>query len=422
MSVNDAYNQMATSGLYGKPPGLKGKYDNVRRFWEDKVTAYFLRPFLEEVKKNCLESGRKVRILDLGCGSGDGYELLTEVVNHDASPGKVKVNVLPEDEIDLYVGVDLNSELLAQGRGYFGNCDNVRFLKGNFLQGLGVEDEPPFDIYLANYGTLSHCDDREVEELLGRIIKHGGESTIFMGDWLGAYSYEWQNLWVNPLEEDYTLPYVVSYLYEEEERKDLEAFHMRLMDRPTLFSIINKVAHDNGAELKVLRVFDRSLLVGRHMETGEYYDYPQKIRSAVNSLLEPECRTDLREVKVKYQPAKGYDVVNDYFKRLETAWNNLVEIAENVLAGDYYEVSVNGHAELEGEIGEYTQDIDEFLSLSAKTLTRLMQQSQNLPVEDVRANIIEPQLAYLLRRAEMVFQEGQGMGHGFTAILEIVKK
>ncbi len=419
MSVNEAYKKMATSGLYAKPPGLKGKYDNVRRFWEDKITAYFLRPFLEEAKRNCLENGQKVRIMDLGCGSGDGYELLTEVVNHDASPQKVQVNVLPEDEIDLYVGVDLNSELLEQGRGYFGNCDNVKFLKGDFIQGLGVEDEPPFDIYLANYGTLSHCTDEEVEQLLVRIINHGGKRTLFMGDWLGAYSYEWQNWWANPLEKNYSMPYVVSYLYEEEERPnaELESFDMRLMDRPTLFNIINRVSEKTGVEIKVLRVFDRSTFVGRHIETGDYLDHPQKIRTAVNSLLEPECRTNLEEVKVSFQPREGFPWINEHFKRLEQCWNGLVDIAENILAGEY------DYINLDGEIGEgveeHTKDIDEFLSISAKTLTHLMRQSRDLPVEDIRANIIEPQLAYLLRRAEMVFQEGLGMGHGFTAILEI---
>jgi len=414
MSVNDAYRQMATSGLYGKPPGLKGKYDNVRRFWEDKKTAFFLRPFLEDIKRRCLENGRKVRILDLGCGSGDGYELLTEVVNHDASPREVEVNVLPESEIDLYVGVDLNSELLEQGRGYFSNCEHIKFLKRDFLQGLGVEEEPPFDIYFANYGTLSHCRDEDVEDLLLRIIEYSGKKAIFLGDWLGAYSYEWQNFWADPLEKNYTIPYVVSYLYDREEREnvELESFNMRLMDRATIFSIINRVARRSRhhVEIKVLRLFDRSLFVGRHIETGEFNDCPQKLRSAVNSLLEPECRTDLEELRVHYQHAEGFEHLNRRFKRLERIWNSLVDITEKVLEGKTVALD---HGE---------DEMGDFLSLSTRTLVQLNDQVKGLPVEDVRANIIEPQLAYLLRRAEMIFQEGLGMGHGYTAVLEIEKK
>ena len=35
MAEVDAYNEASQSGLYQKPTGLLGKYDNVRRFWED---------------------------------------------------------------------------------------------------------------------------------------------------------------------------------------------------------------------------------------------------------------------------------------------------------------------------------------------------------------------------------------------------
>lgn len=40
---------------------------------------------------------------------------------------------------------------------------------------------------------------------------------------------------------------------------------------------------------------------------------------------------------------------------------------------------------------------------------------------DSRANIIEPQLAYALRRLEMDMQPGWGVGHGLVAVLEINK-
>ena len=39
-----AYTQAHSTGKYEKASGLTGKYDNVRRFWEDQNTAIFLRP------------------------------------------------------------------------------------------------------------------------------------------------------------------------------------------------------------------------------------------------------------------------------------------------------------------------------------------------------------------------------------------
>ena len=38
---------------------------------------------------------------------------------------------------------------------------------------------------------------------------------------------------------------------------------------------------------------------------------------------------------------------------------------------------------------------------------------------DVRANILEPQLAYVLRRLEYTIQSGRGCGHGLVAVLQV---
>ncbi|MBW2202465.1 MAG: hypothetical protein JRF71_16865 [Deltaproteobacteria bacterium] len=38
MSEKKAYTQAFQTGKYDKATGLLGKYDNVRRFWEDQVT------------------------------------------------------------------------------------------------------------------------------------------------------------------------------------------------------------------------------------------------------------------------------------------------------------------------------------------------------------------------------------------------
>lgn len=40
---------------------------------------------------------------------------------------------------------------------------------------------------------------------------------------------------------------------------------------------------------------------------------------------------------------------------------------------------------------------------------------------DSRANIIEPQLAYSLRKLEMELQTGMGISHGLCAIAKVLK-
>ena len=44
-----AYTEAVSSGLYAKRSGLVGKYDNVRRYWEDEITRIFLRPHLQRL-------------------------------------------------------------------------------------------------------------------------------------------------------------------------------------------------------------------------------------------------------------------------------------------------------------------------------------------------------------------------------------
>jgi len=53
-----------------------------------------------------------------------------------------------------------------------------------------------------------------------------------------------------------------------------------------------------------------------------------------------------------------------------------------------------------------------------QTMQRVVSNTGDLP-GDSRANIIEPQLAYALRKLEMELQVGAGTGHGYVGILKI---
>ena len=59
---NEAYTEAVKSGLYAKKSGLVGKYDNVRRYWEDEITRIFLRPHLQRLIERC-----EKRALNIPC-------------------------------------------------------------------------------------------------------------------------------------------------------------------------------------------------------------------------------------------------------------------------------------------------------------------------------------------------------------------
>ena len=55
-----AYSEAVKSGLYAKKTGLVGKYDNVRRYWEDEITRTFLRPHLQKLLERSKAMMRRV--------------------------------------------------------------------------------------------------------------------------------------------------------------------------------------------------------------------------------------------------------------------------------------------------------------------------------------------------------------------------
>ena len=65
------YTAAVKTGQDVKKTGLTGKYDNVRRSWEDEVTRLFIRPYLKEAVDRKAQRLERLRILDIGCGFGN---------------------------------------------------------------------------------------------------------------------------------------------------------------------------------------------------------------------------------------------------------------------------------------------------------------------------------------------------------------
>jgi hypothetical protein len=61
------------------------------------------------------------------------------------------------------------------------------------------------------------------------------------------------------------------------------------------------------------------------------------------------------------------------------------------------------------------------LRQAAQRLRQVVQGIAFYPEEDPRANVVEPQLGYALRRLEMSLQQGAGNGHGIIGIFAVQK-
>jgi SAM-dependent methyltransferase len=417
-----AYSEAVKSGLYAKKTGLIGKYDNVRRYWEDEITRHFLYPPLKKLIERASLKMRRLRVIDLGCGSADGLELLRGIRDRDPDLKDVEVNLLTPQILGFYKGIDLSGDLLAQGKAIYDGNPKITFAKADFTKGLPLKErEEPYDLYFSSYGATSHHNDLEtLVRLLSDIAKATKDYCVIVCDWLGRYSYEWQNLWTNNLSKNCNMDYVVSYIYDKEEReqrrKELQHLNLRLVSRQEIEKVVDKASKRAGVTIKPLTYFDRSIFTGRHMDTDEYNKHTQPIRQAVNSLHEANMRTDLNSLLVDYVPKKDFDFINSHLEHLQISWNTLIQYTQKLIT--VYDEQQRSFTEKPDEIpASYPAALREMMDRMRLVVEGVGWLGLGLP----RENIIEPQLGYALRYLIMNLQQGIGCGHGFSGIFEVDK-
>ena len=408
MGEIDAYNEALKSGLYEKPSGLLGKYDNVRRLWEDEELGLYLRSYLERLVTRKRERGGKLRLLDIGCGSGDGFEFITSVNDSKSLILEHDTKVIEPDMVECYQGIDINEGLLKQAQAIYGDKQNMVFIQSDFND-YDFSSEEPYDLYLANYGTLSHNTDERTVELLINITRQSQDGALIIVDWLGRYSYEWQTLWTKDFEHNQWMDYTISYIYAGDKVKqpELTYFPLRIMGYEEVLHIYRRVKKKTEGNIVLRKLADRSSFVGRHIDTAQYNPHCQPLRRWVNSLFEPNLYTNLDELLVHYVPRDGFTEVNAYHQRLADCWNHLVTYTKALLEGS--------------KLPEALTEMPLPLRRALSAMKGVVRAATKARIGNPRASLVEPQLGYCLRELEMQLQQGWGCGHGLVAIFEVVK-
>jgi SAM-dependent methyltransferase len=416
-----AYSQAVDSGRYTRTSGLRGKYDNVRTRWEDETTRAFLRPHLEPLVASRLREGGGVRLLDIGCGSGDGFEMLMEMRRSDGRLGEHAVTLIPPDRLERYQGIDINESLLVQAKQRFANERAAHFDQGDIRDGLPLPPgHPAYDIYYLSFGTLSHLHDDESARLLAEIAHHAADGSLVLCDWLGRHAYEWRELWSDDLSSEQWMDYRISYLNApgEQSAHEIESFPLRLMCATEVRRLLARVETEAGIQFAERALFDRSLFVGRHMNTGDYNPDAVPLRARVNELHEAYHRTNLETLRFEYRPREEFDRPNEILRELQTAWNALVRFTEQALQAA---ASGKGMPEADAAHPAGASHRDE-LARAMRRMRAVVEASRTLDFDDARANLIEPQLGYALRDLERSLQAGEGHAHGLVGIYEIHKE
>jgi len=406
------YESAVAAGFYGRDDGgLAGKFDNVRRYWEGQITRFTLADVLQGVVERKQAAGERLRVLDLGAGAGEGYEILTSLKRRDTPPGPEDVELVTPDLLEAYKGLDISTAMVEQGQETYAQVPNVDFARADLARGLGdvVRDEA-YDVYMSCYGPLSHLTNAALERLLDDICRHAGSRFVFMADLVGHFSYEWQDSWSRPEAE--LRPYSMSYLYPREfwDEVDIERFPLRYWTGARFDAFIRDLVARRGGRVVDHRLVDRSVLVGRHMNTAEFNADVQPLRQAVNSLYELNVRTPLDSLIFDYRPHPAFPALNAFFERFQTAWNTVVEAA--VEAIDRWDDRAWLETEADERLAPPVRD-------GVTAVRRAVLAADRLALDDPRANLVERQLANVLRNLEMALQQGLGAAHGLVAIYDV---
>lgn len=403
------YDIAAQQGFYGLAiSGLAGKHDNVRKYWEDIAIKLTVRESIEKL----LEKKNKIRIVDLGCGSGEGYELLTHipVSKHlDSEKGKGKGFALSPDQISTYIGIDVSGSMVEQGRKIYEGKDNVKFEQVDLNKGFHLIDEQPFDIYFSSYSSLSHLESKKLEILVEEMLNHAEIGSVIVFDLMGKYSIEWPKYWNDNRK---MLPYNMAYLISNKEReKEIHWYDICYWTPSELYKMLDRAMQKTNKKVRIAKCVDRSIFVGRHMETGLFGAPKMGYRYDVNHLFDPDHRAEIGNLYIDLNWCVEFGVSQPYvWERLldyQTKWNCVIRLVNALLHGDDVLIS------------KLIETTSSDISNELKFLTWLYRNAYRFPATDFWASVMGPQIAMVLRNIEMSLQPALGCGHGLLYVVEI---
>jgi len=408
MPKTEFYEAAVRQGFYGlEAGGLFGKKDNVRKYWED----LFIKLCLREVVASLLERKGTIRIVDLGCGSGEGFELLTHIpVSHEVAALDQNF-LLSADQIALYAGLDISPAMVEQGRRNYGDRPNVQFSQADLAEGFPLRAEEPFDLYFSSYSSLSHLTAADLATLTRQMMSHAQGAAYLVYDMFGRFSPEWPAYWSRTCEEP--LPYNMAYLLPEDQRTAdrLETFPVTYWAAEELEGILQAAAENVRKRACVRAMKDRSILVGRHMDTGLFNHYPQRIRCAVNRLFDRDYRGDVSHLGADTAYLEAYREVQpqawERIRQYHQDWTTVVQA--------YAALARSDNAAVKHLIEAAPPELSDEL----KMLAWVYRNASRFPVVDFWASVMGPQVACVLRNLEYTLPKGRGCGHGLLCVVEV---
>jgi SAM-dependent methyltransferase len=412
MLRTEFYEVAVKHGFYGVDKyGLFGKKDNVRKYWEDVSIKLSIRPAIEQI----LKEKDKIRIIDLGCGSGEGVELLTHIPSSNTPVQTAgREFVLSQQDIEVYQGVDISPAMVEQGKRNYAGLPRIKFEQADLSKGFPFLKNDPYDIYFSSYASLSHLTYTELEQLTQQIFSHIDNHGYMVFDLYGRYSPEWPKYWSKDCHMH--LPYTMAYLLppQEQNPEKITWFDVAYWSGSELAGLIETAAAAVGRKAQIVTMPDRSIFVGRHMDTSLFKQQNHQTRMAVNRLFDRDYRgqTNGLSLNIDYleetkETNKAvWNRISDYCNQ----WNAVVNMLGALMESD------------NAKVRRIIESSPDNLSDELKMLAWLYRNADRFPVVDFWASVMGPQVACVLRNLELSLPQGLGCGHGLFCVVEVENK
>jgi len=407
MRKTEFYEIAVKSGFYGlDKSGLTGKKDNVRKYWEDISIKVAIQPIIKEL----LETRDMLRIVDLGSGSGEGYELLTHIPHIKTSKSEEPF-ILGKNQIQRYDGIDISPAMVAKGKENYKDKNHIRFYQGDLAKGFPLSQEPSYDIYFSSYCSLSHLTSLELELLSSEVFTHADKGSFIVYDLHGRLSPEWPIYWDKTSEQQY--PYNMAYLLplEKQDPKKVDWFNVTYWSSEELTRSILNASVKAGKKVSMVFLKDRSILIGRHMDTKLFKAERFRARKEVNHLFDRDYRGKVPKLRLNLDYLNEYQSINKTaFERINyyySQWSAIIEILDALIKRDDLRVK------------QLIESSPEELSAEMKMLAWLYRNADRFPVVDFWASVMGPQAACVLRNLELGLPDGLGCGHSILCIVRV---
>jgi len=358
----------------------KSRRDGVKLKWEEPFSRSVFKQAISSCNK---KKGEKLKVLDVGSGTGDGYVLLSRLFSEDQEVGS-------SYELD-YLGIDISHQMVEAANDLYGNHSNVQFKYADIRTSSLTQ---PFDVYLSCGVPYSHLTHEELYEAIKMIAKNARDNSsrcAVVVDVLGRYSIEWTRKW-----KESRWDYAMSFFESE---GDAEASLMSFYSHHHLQEIMQQAAQDIGCPVEKFEFFDRSIMVGRHTSTGEFNPELPQYRNLVNSLLDPSRQTELSQLIFQVELGSAPDHILNFFSQFSGWWNTLVADAAALLGESLAVKPVELPPEVQGFKATAQKELEQ---ISEKQLSR---------------QEVELMLAQMLCLLEATQQPGYGVGHDLFGVM-----